>query len=189
MWLVCIMKQLIVSDYKYVFWRWSVIPFEYVIFCITFCGSLNRKKKTFTLSESKYESQLGNLMKKNKHFLVFVWDKHPDFSSIFSLYKITSSEKELWEIEGIHLGSIVVPLNVGYRFSILVWEVLNERPWQILLKQKMLVNWLMHLKNHNFCCKQVKLRERVLKRWGCHFSVLSVYQLCSVNLFNVCKLH
>ena len=46
--------------------------------------------------------------------------KHNDFSSISSSNKRTTSEKEFWKIKGIHLGSIVGPLNVGYRFSTLV---------------------------------------------------------------------
>ena len=139
---------------------------------------LNRKKKTFTVSESKCESHLGNLMKKKKkkHFL---WGKQNDFSSTSSWNKITTSEKEFWKIKGIHLGSIFGPLNVGYSFSILIWQVLNERPRQMLLKQKTLVNQLMHLKNHKFSCKQVKL-----KVIGCHFSVHRF-----VNLLNVWKLH
>ena len=31
-----------------------------------------------------------------------------------------NSEKEFWKIKGINLGSIVGPLNVGYRFPTLV---------------------------------------------------------------------
>ena len=130
---------------------------------------LNRKKKTFTVSESKCESHLGNL--KNTSFEVS--------RTISVQHKITTSEQEFWKIKGIHLGSTVGPLNVGYRFSILIWQVLNERPRQILLKQKTLVNQLMHLKNHKFSCKQVKL-----KVIGCHFSVHRF-----VNLLNVWKLH
>ena len=48
----------------------------------------------------------------------------------------------------------------------------------MLLKQKTLVNQLMHLKNHKFSCKQVKLRKRVLKKCSVVISlciVLSIY--------------
>ena len=48
----------------------------------------------------------------------------------------------------------------------------------MLLKQKTLVNQLMHLKNHKFSCKQVKLRTRVLKKCSVVISlfiVLSIY--------------
>ena len=136
---------------------------------------LNRKKKTFTVSESKCESHQGNLMEKK----TLPRGKHNDFSSISSSNKRTTSEKEFWKIKGIHLGSIVGPLNVGYRFSTLVWEVLNERPRQIFLKQKTLVNQLMHLKNYKFSRKQVKLRKRVLKRW---LVVISLFIVLSIYL-------
>ena len=79
------------------------------------------KKKTFTVSESKCESHQGNLMEKTKqnktkkHFLEVSTTISVQYPVKIRL--LFNSEKEFWKIKGINLGSIVGPLNVGYRFS------------------------------------------------------------------------